>query len=261
LKGKVKFIPILRSKGKEDSIPAFWRDTENIGYLDFSSKSRTSTKYLVLHNRIFGIPYPKASGTGHIEFPDFGLTTAYGVYQGVSYGPIYLAPPGGRHDENILKLLSFKVRSFSPYWRAGFKLEQPDSVATLPALVHTKSLLFHIGNGTNSIKPNVYPLVTAYHDHDLRASEPQRRRLEPAVREQKLPWIRRGDHTQIDMAFEEGQIVCKVDNGKFEHTFSEINPTLLKRAYLVAWGDHEDVAETRQRDYEVEFTEISYEIQ
>ena len=109
--------------------------------------------------------------------------------------------------------------------------------------------------------PNVYPLVTAYHDQAVPVSEPQRNKFEPTVPEQKLPWITGGDYIKIDMAYEEGNMVCKIDDGKFEHTFYDVDPTLLKRVYLVAWGDHEDAAETKQREYEVEFSDIRYEVE
>ena len=58
-------------------------------------------------------------------------------------------------NRSIAKL-SFKVRSYSPYWRAGFKLCSPNS-SYLP-LRNQDSLLFHVGakEHHNTMRVTVY---------------------------------------------------------------------------------------------------------
>lgn len=133
----------------------------------------------------------------------------------------------------------------------------------MPSLVHGKTLLFHIGNGTNSIQPNIFPLVTAYHDQDVPVSEPQRRKFEPTVPETRLLGVDPKDEYEIKVQYKEKalldtQVTVPHKSSVFDYSFKNVRLEILRKAYLLAWGDHYDIGQTKPRDFTVRFADISY---
>lgn len=134
--------------------------------------------------------------------------------QGVDYLEIDL-------KAKLLKVLTFKLRSDSNYWRAGFKLVAPNAVESLPNLLTDKSFLFHVYRDDNG----KYGLLI-YHDGNT----------ESAIQKSIHP---KDDEITITIERDERNYVrCFVDNS-LEYN-KRFNPELFKKLFLVAWGDESE---------------------
>lgn len=151
----------------------------------------------------------------------------------------------------LLKSLSFKVRSDSPHWRAGFKLEEPSPPVSLEhdlALVNDKSMLFHVGRNEG----NGEHIVTGYLNQT-----PTPEGIEPIIEgnfnASDDEWI------SISMDYDgKTKLRCFVNGKEYTDTdpsFENVNPELMRNVFLAAWGDKRD-GESKYRDYEVLFTDI-----
>ncbi|MBU2688673.1 MAG: TIR domain-containing protein [Actinobacteria bacterium] len=255
-----KFIPILQSGSPSDSIPDFISKSERPGWADFRTKAKIQRSYKNLSLKMGLLDESEtpegdednSRSAGTLTTDAFVLTETKGVHQGVSSKQIDLRGMA-------LQRLSFDVRSSSPHWRAGFKLEDPESAVKLPELVHRRSLLFHVGNSRNSIKPDIFPLVTGYHDQDKYVSEPGRRRSEPAIPQDQMDWVQQGKNIHIEAVRRGDAVLCSID-GRPQKIIEDVNPSLFYSAFFVAWGDHYDSDETKQREYEVQFSNVQYEV-
>jgi predicted nucleotide-binding protein len=143
----------------------------------------------------------------------------------------------------LLRSLSFKVKSESPYWRAGFFLEEqnpPEEFEKDFSIVHEKSLLFHVGRDEDGAYR-----VTAYHD--------QVSGTPPLVHE--VFRANDGDEISISLTYDgKTKIRCAVNDKEYSTpSFENINPELLKKLYLMAWGDF---TEAGLREYTVAFADI-----
>lgn len=136
-------------------------------------------------------------------------------------------------EGNPLKTLEFKVKPFTAFWRAGFKITDPNG-AILP--LRTKnSFLFHIGSTDLKSKFG----VTAYLNGDW------------------IPYLNKtldyDTQSTITMKFEvnyKNFVRCFV-NGRVEFELKgRIDPEILKKTFIVAWGDG--------NPYRVEFDEILF---
>lgn len=147
--------------------------------------------------------------------------------QGVDFNEIKLS---GR----LAKALRFKVNSTSPYWRAGFKLVEPNAPESVPRLRTDKSFLFHIGRDENG-KHGLW----VYRDG------------KPTSGYKMLNLL---DGQQISISFDrnsDNHISCYV-NDSLEYN-ARLDPELFKKLYLVAWGDG--------RDYQVTFSQVAFNVE
>lgn len=178
--------------------------------------------------------------------------TVSGVPQGVDFRRVDLGGP--------FKTLRFSVASDSPYWRGGVKLEETGSPATVPELIHEKSLLFHLGG-----KDRRYG-ATGYYDSswaDLRGRKKTYFVNEVLGKVDRTP-------IRIELAMHKqgnkNLLFCKVieENRAWQPKPPVVIPKdldLLSNVYFVAWGDSETVdGEEVLRDYEVEFSILDYEL-
>jgi hypothetical protein len=178
--------------------------------------------------------------------------TVSGVPQGVDARRVNLGGPFRR--------LTVAVASESPYWRGGIKLEEPNSPETVPALVHEKSLLFHLGRRDDKYG------VTGYYDSswaDLRSGKKK-----PFVNEGLETVAKTPIHIELAVHEKNGKnlLFCKVLDEN--HAWQPRPPVeipdkknLLSNVYLVAWGDSETVnGEEVLRDYKVEFNDLEYDL-
>lgn len=145
--------------------------------------------------------------------------------QGVDYKEILL-------EGGLLKSLTFKVTTESPYWRAGFKLIAPNAPESVPKLLTNKSFLFHVGRNENG----EYGL-SIYHDGNSNT-----------VINKRLN-ISNGQDISISVERNEKNQVNFFVNNSLEYDL-RFNPELFKKVFLVAWGDG--------KDFEVVFSDIAY---
>jgi len=135
-------------------------------------------------------------------------------------------------DGDNIKQLSFRVKPKSGYWRAGFKLCDANQ-SDLP-LRSQDSLLFHVGGE----QPGGFIGVSGY--------------INGYEKEIHKPLGFKNDGGSIDVNFEindKNWFKCIVNGStQFE---DRVNPKILKKAYLLAWGDG--------INFEVDFENISYQ--
>ena len=146
--------------------------------------------------------------------------------QGADYRHI---PRKGKSLEKI----SFNIRPISPFWRAGLKIIDPNS-SVLP-LGGSTSILFHLGS-TERIN---YFGITAYINGEHVGSV-----------NKTFKFV---SNQPITISFEVNQknfIKFFVNEAIEFEPGGRISPRLLKKVYLVAWGD--------SNDYKVEFDEIRF---
>jgi len=146
--------------------------------------------------------------------------------QGVDYKEISL-------EGQPLKALEFKVKPSSSLWRAGFKITDPNG-SILP-LRTNNSILFHVGSSESRSKFG----VTAYINGE---------------------WVSAVNKTIdfdnegfINIKFEVNEkniIKCFVNNNIEFKPKERIDPRILEKVFLAAWGDG--------NPYRVEFDSIEY---
>lgn len=119
-----------------------------------------------------------------------------------------------------LEKLVFTIRPASPFWRAGFKLTDPNG--TILPLRSDNSLLFHLGSTENEGRFGITAYINGEWVESLNKT---------------LPFNRQNP---ISIKFEVNRnnfIKCYVnDQVEFEPT-ERIDPRILKKAFLAAWGD------------------------
>lgn len=132
-----------------------------------------------------------------------------------------------------LKTLEFKVKPFSTFWRAGFKITDPNG-GVLP-LRTRNSLLFHLGSTDLKSKFG----LTAYLNGDW-----------ISYLSKTLDY---DSQSSIAIRFEvnsKNLIRCLI-NGHIEFELKgRIDPEFLKKVFVVAWGDG--------HPYRVDFNDIQY---
>lgn len=132
-----------------------------------------------------------------------------------------------------LKTLEFRVKPSTVFWRAGLKLTDPNG-AILP--LRTKdSLLFHIGSSESRSKFG----ITAYRDGDWDPS------LNKTLDYDNTSFI------SIKLEVNEKNFIKCFINNKLEYKPKErIDPRILEKVFLAAWGDG--------NPYRVEFDNIQF---
>ncbi|MDP4011651.1 MAG: hypothetical protein Q8P72_05505 [Candidatus Roizmanbacteria bacterium] len=146
--------------------------------------------------------------------------------QGADYREVAL-------EGKSLKALEFRLKPSTIYWRAGFKITDPDG-SILP-LRTTSSFLFHMGSTESKSKFG----VTAYINGDW------------------IPYLNKtldfDSQNIITIKFEVNQknfIKCFINNKVEFELKDRIDPKILKKVFLAAWGDG--------NPYRVEFDNIEY---
>jgi len=128
--------------------------------------------------------------------------------------------------------LRFSIKPRTSFWRAGFKLSDPNG--SIFPLRSNNSFLFHLG----SVNENNRFGITAYNNGEHIESVNKTLQYDP--------------NKEIDIGFEVNKnnfIKCYV-NGVVEcEPDGKMSSRLFKKVYLVAWGD--------ENDYKVEFEGIS----
>lgn len=119
-----------------------------------------------------------------------------------------------------LKKLVFTVRPASPFWRTGFKLTDPNG--TILPLRTNNSLIFHLGSTESEDRFG----ITAYINGEW---------VESLIK--TLPFNRQNP---ISIRFEVNQnnfVKCYVNDQVEFEPMERVNPRILKKAFLAAWGD------------------------
>lgn len=119
-----------------------------------------------------------------------------------------------------LKKLLFTVHPASPFWRAGFKLTDPNG--TILPLRTNNSLIFHLGSTESEDRFG----ITAYINGEW---------VESLIK--TLPFNRQNP---ISIRFEVNQnnfVKCYVNDQVEFEPLERVNPRILKKAFLAAWGD------------------------
>lgn len=132
-----------------------------------------------------------------------------------------------------IKTLEFRIKPSTLFWRAGFKLTDPNG-SVLP--LRTKnSLLFHVGSWETRDKFGTTGYRDGEWDKNLNKT------------------INFGDSNYVTIKFQVNSknfIECYI-NDKLEYKPKErIDPRILEKVFLIAWGDG--------NPYRVEFDKISY---
>ena len=139
-------------------------------------------------------------------------------------------------EGKFIKELEFKIKASSSFWRAGFKITDPNG-SILP-LRTPNSILFHVGSAEERAKFG----VTAY-INGIWVSDVNKVIVVP-------------DDGYITIKFlvnEKNFIKCFInDNLEFKPEAS-INPRLLEKIFLAAWGDG--------NPYRVEFCSIYFKFE
>lgn len=119
-----------------------------------------------------------------------------------------------------LKKLVFTIRPASPFWRAGFKLTDPNG--TILPLRTNNSLIFHLGSTGSEDRFG----ITAYINGEW---------VESLIK--TLPFNRE-DPIRIGVEVNQNNFIQCYVNGQVEfEPIERIDPRILKKAFLAAWGD------------------------
>lgn len=146
--------------------------------------------------------------------------------QGTDYREINL-------EGKPLKTLEFRVKPSTVFWRAGFKLTDPNG--TIFPLRTKNSLLFHIGSSESRSKFG----ITAYRDGDW----------DPTLNKT----LDYDNASFISIRFEVNEknfIKCFINNNLEYKPKARIDPRILEKVFLAAWGDG--------NPYRVEFNDIQF---
>lgn len=133
-----------------------------------------------------------------------------------------------------VKTLNFRVRPSSTFWRAGFKITNPQG--TILPLRTDKSLLFHVGSSESRNKFG----ITAYRNGKWISSV------------NKLVDFDIESFISIKFEFNGRSITCSI-NDNVELKYREADYQIPNKLFLCAWGDG--------NPYRVEFVDIEYLIQ
>jgi len=149
----------------------------------------------------------------NLELMDKWVATETNNEQQTDYREI---PLSGRPLEKLV----FTIRPASSFWRAGFKLTDPNG--TILPLRSNNSLIFHLGSTENEDRFG----ITAYINGEWVESL------------NKTLLFNRQNPVNIKFEVNEHNFIkCYVnDQVEFEST-ERINPRILKKAFLAAWGD------------------------
>ncbi len=154
------------------------------------------------------------------------LATETSNEQGVDYREINL-------EGRPLKTLEFRVKPSTVFWRAGFKLTDPNG--TILPLRTKNSLLFHIGSSESRSKFG----ITAYGDGDW----------DPTLN--KTLDYDNASFISIRFEVNEKNFIKGFINNKLEYKpKARIDPRILEKVFLAAWGDG--------NPYRVEFDDIQF---
>jgi len=136
-------------------------------------------------------------------------------------------------EGRTLKILEFRVKPSTVFWRAGFKLTDPNG-SILP--LRTKnSLLFHIGSSESRSRFG----VTSYIDGDWDPT------LNKTLDYDSVSFI------SVRFEVNEKNFIKCLINNKLEYKPKvRINPRILDKVFLAAWGDG--------NPYRVEFDDIQF---
>jgi len=168
-----------------------------------------------------GVPTP----TYNKKFSQWMVSTDPSSDQGVDCLEIPLG-------SQLLKSLTFRVKSKSKYWRAGFKLVVPNASGSTSDLLADGSFLFHVcGDENGSYGLHIYHNGSS----------------EPAIHKTIQPGSDGGFVVAVERS-EKNFVRCFV-NDSLEYN-GRLDPELFKKAFLVAWGDG--------KGYEAVFYDIAY---
>jgi len=146
------------------------------------------------------------------QIGDWHSKTQGSVEQGVASMPLGIT--------TSLKQLTFQVESKSDYWRAGFKLEDPNAEIFLPRLLTPQSFLFHVARNLDSTYE-----TSAYIDGDANSAKHKRQIPLDTSKPIKVA-IDRNDKNFIR---------CYI-NEELVYT-GELPSAYFQKVYLVIWGD------------------------
>jgi len=132
-----------------------------------------------------------------------------------------------------VKKLQFTIKANAEYWRAGFKIVNPNG--SIFPLRSPQSILFHVGS--TDIQGNFG--ITAFKDGSWVRSV-----------NKELPMPTNGMLTLKFEVNDNNFLKCYVDNQVEFAPEHHINPRILEKAYIVAWGDG--------NPYRIEFDNINY---
>lgn len=119
-----------------------------------------------------------------------------------------------------LKKLIFTIRPSSPFWRAGFKLTDPNG--TVLPLRSNNSLLFHLGSTEIKDRFGVTAYINGKWVESLNKTLPFDKQKPISIR------------LEVN---DKNFIKCFINDGiEFEPT-ERVDPRILKKAFLAAWGD------------------------
>lgn len=196
------------------------------GYLTAKEKNSKTEIIEEIDNLLESSDENKGTESLLYTFPDWIGAKETQNNQGVNYKYINL-------ENNTLKYLSMTIQSKSIYWRAGIKLSYPtEGSEPVPELRTNNSFLYHIGaNKDGSV------ILYIYHGKN------------PAVVKKALDVDNSKNPILLKIIIEDNQIKCYANN-EFQYDF-KYNKELLKRVYLVTWGDG--------KPYEVNLKEIIYD--
>ncbi|MBU1110028.1 hypothetical protein KKB83_00155 [Patescibacteria group bacterium] len=134
---------------------------------------------------------------------------------------------------NPLRQLLFTIRPSSPFWRAGFKLTDPNG--TILPLRTNNSLLFHLGSTESEDKFGITAYINGEWVESLNKTLP--------LDKQK----------PISIKFEVNDknfTKCFINDQVEFESATRINPQIFKRAFLAAWSDGHNM--------KVEFDSVGY---
>lgn len=230
----VKVLPILVEKCE---LPAF---LINKLYADFTNPTNFESSFAHLVNALGGtarasvkrakdvldiLPHRKSVEVVGKQAMTLGSWVAHETEEPQGVDRMELPLNGER-----LRSLSFQVTGATAYWRAGIKLEKPQTgVESLP-LVAADSVLIHVSRNHDSSLAFV-----GYKDGANLAVKPIVQVMDDNI---VMSFRRKGAN----------YLGCTV-NGELHYQL-ECSAQIFERAYLVAWGDG--------LQYETSFAEISY---
>jgi hypothetical protein len=130
--------------------------------------------------------------------------------------------------------LEFTIKPTSKFWRAGFKLHDPNaSIFPLPS---SQSLLFHLGSTTSNEEYG----FTAYHN-GIWIKELNKTKRYPPDKELKV---------RLEINHNNFLKVLVNNSIEFKPQWHLDNPNIREKVVLLAWGD--------DNDYNVEFKNITF---
>lgn len=166
---------------------------------------------------------------------------------GLSVGgrePVLVDPWGCQYmplalGDGALEYVTCTIRARGDYWRAGLKLEEPESSGTLPLVLTEKSFLFH----TYRNKDGRLGIV-AYEIEQVGSTKPFIKDILTIEEEVSTLFF--------ECDYRSGIARFGFDNYRYS---KQLKPSLLKKAFLLSWWDGSGA----DGDF-VEFKDITYRV-